>query len=105
MAAWQDRAAFAPPLGDGDRRFIFHRDDGLSGAERLWPFGRQVLFGVVRIDLFHHHILIIDIGRGEAPTQLIRPAHQHQGHAGDGAANDAASGQLQPRQIPDRRRG
>ena len=104
MAARQDRPAFAPSLNNGDRRLILDGDDGLGGAKRFWAFGRQIFLGVGGIDLFDDDVLIIDIGRGQAPAHLVRPADQHQRHARDGAADHPAGGQFQPREIPDRRR-
>ena len=105
MAAGQHRAAFGPALNDGHRRFILDGQNGAAGDEGLWPRRRQVFFRVVGVHLLDHHILIVQVRGGQPPAQLFRPSGQHHRHPRNRAANHPARRQLQPRQIPDRRRG
>ncbi|EKD61560.1 MAG: hypothetical protein ACD_54C00190G0002 [uncultured bacterium] len=105
MRAGQDRPALRPAQRQSHRLGILDRQDGLARCEFLRPLGCQIFFRVLGVDLFHHHILIVQKCGCQPPTQPFRSADQHQRHPRNGAADYSAGGQLQPRQIPDRRRG
>ena len=59
-------------------------------SKRAPAVGRPVFLGVVRVQLLDHHVLIVEIGRGQPPAQLLRPPDQHQRHARDRAADHPA---------------
>ena len=105
MRAGQDRAIVGPAQGHCHRVLAGYVDDGTARLERLEPVWRQIFLWVLRIQLLYIDVLIIKIGRGDPPSQLLAAACQDGGHAGDCAADHAATFQLQPRQIPDRGRG
>ena len=105
VIAGDDRAVFRIAQGDRDRRAIGHLDDRAAGFERGPAVRGAVLFGVVGVHLFDMQVDIVHVGRGDAPADRLVAARQDAGHAGDGAADDAAGLKLQPCEIPDRRRG
>ena len=102
VAAGQDRAAFRPAQGDGDGFGILDGDDRPARGEGLPDAGTFVFLGVGGVQFLHHHVLIVDIGGGQAPADLFRPPDDDRGHAGNGAADHTPRRQFQPRQIPDR---
>jgi len=104
MFAGQDGAVLRPAQGEGDGGGFGDANNGLAGAEGFEPVRGLVFVGIVGVQLLDMEVLIVDIGRGQAPAGLRAPPGEDDGHAGDGAADDGAGLQLKAREIPDRRR-
>ncbi|MPL79212.1 hypothetical protein SDC9_25087 [bioreactor metagenome] len=105
MPRRQHRAVVGPAQGDGDGLGVLHLDDRVAGVEGLPAVGRAVALGIGGVQLFDVQVLVVDMGRGDAPAEpRIAPA-QHQRQARDGGADDAAGAELEPGKIPPRRRG
>ena len=90
MGRRDDRAISAVAQSDGYRRTICDLNDFLARlkGDKLRP--RAVKRGIVWIKFFNEEIHIIDIGRGHAPCQTIRPPNGHDGHTRNGRPNHPA---------------
>ena len=102
MGSRQNRAILGPAQGQRDGWGILDGQDRPAGFEIGPAIRGAVLFRIVGIELFDMHVLIIEIGRGQAPSHRFGPAQQHGGNPRNGRPDHPPGRQLQPGQVPHR---